>query len=406
MRKSLDTLVSRLCGERIGCHSVLLLSTRHLHRFLASPSVNFVGAAPPMVLQNNRRTVVTPPPLSSTTAGKPSERSQWVCPECGKRFIGEKNLKRHRRQRHFVDFPSEVDEARGVLMAENNALTEELKMLEERVTDLKQAIHAGGNGKAIVSGGAEEVFFSPMVLAAPGGRSTVRCDAPTLRSLRSVQRGRQFAGTGISLFSGVGRVVEQPQLGWLEGELDGESRGPPSLLQFKLLVQGHRERRPGQQQLYRFKILVRHFFSSPDALGIQSSQRMKSNIFTVHKGDVLRVEGEYRLHRSYDVVTKRWVENPCIEALHLGLLSRKNGLDDSHVDTDNLQHKAEVKRRELEKDGESITGGKNSASPLHAQLSSDAPAEHRNATSTSESASTVKKTKISRPRSIQRKNSR
>ncbi|CCW64168.1 unnamed protein product [Phytomonas sp. EM1] len=116
---------------------------------------------------------------------------------------------------------------------------------------------------------------------------------------------------------GIGTVVEGTvRVGQLEGAIAKGTEAPPDVLEFTLEVVAYRERRHGELKRFRNRVVVRYHFRP------HLSERDTSRCarFRVEAGDLLRVQGNYSLHESFDVVSKRLVEHVIVEADMVGVL--------------------------------------------------------------------------------------
>ncbi|KAG5512331.1 hypothetical protein JKF63_07856 [Porcisia hertigi] len=265
----------------------------------------------------------------ANTAPSVPLRDRHACPECGKRFLCESNLVRHRATRHGVQVASAIDVARARLAAHNVQLRQELARVQARVKLLRE-----GPARAAwrEREGAPVDVTIDAASAYPSAVLTGRLmevDEAVERAWRLSGRG---LGTGVSYVNCVGTVLGPVEVGTLRGAAptDGGAEAGPPVLQFVLEAHGYRERRPGQLKMYRAHLLVRYVAGQPyhccghddgtgSAAALSSSPTLQLP-FKVREGDVVRVQGHYALHKSYDMVSKQSIENVVVEADAVGML--------------------------------------------------------------------------------------
>lgn len=248
--------------------------------------------------------------------------SRLRCLECGKAFLHENTLRQHRRTRHLVDLPSPQEERCATLAAENALLEEKLQALRERIKDLQGHPHPPAGDRDCVSSSTD---VSEAFLAAVPSEKVLRDVSPA--TIAEWNSSPKALGTGLSVWHGVGVVVPGTvQLGTLEGFLrshpdgpppstEGDDVPPPRVLQFVLQTVGYKEQRPGQLRLFRNRVTVRYFFDVDEG----------EAPFVVNERDTLAVQGQYAMHKSFDMVSKQLVENVVVEASRIGLLVRGRG---------------------------------------------------------------------------------
>ncbi|KAG5488301.1 hypothetical protein LSCM4_08379 [Leishmania orientalis] len=268
--------------------------------------------------------------VSSSAPSAPScaPRERHLCPECGKRFLCESNLVRHRTTRHGVQVASASEVARAQLAASNAQLQQELVCVQARVKQLREGSDSGSRqerdgGTTVLAEDAAKAYPSALLT----GR-LMEVDAAVERAWRRSGRG---LGTGVSLVDCVGTVIGAVEVGTLRGTApasaaDSVAAGP-RVLQFMLEAHGYRERRPGQLKMYRAHILVRyvawqpyHRYGADDDAPATSPPSTTLLPFKVQEGDLLHVHGHYALHKSYDMVSKQSVESVVLEADAVGML--------------------------------------------------------------------------------------
>ncbi|CAG9567146.1 conserved hypothetical protein [Leishmania major strain Friedlin] len=292
------------CTSGNGCRSIRL----------AAPSPASAGAAAASA------SVTTPTP----SAPAPAQRERHVCPECGKRFLCEPNLVRHRATRHGVQVASATEVARAQIAARNARLQQELARVQARVRQLRDG--GGTAATAVLAVDAASAYPSAVLT----GR-LMQVDEAVERAWRHSGRG---LGTGISFVSCVGTVRGPVEVGTLRGATPASASDSPAagprVLQFVLEAHGYRERRPGQLKMYRSHLLVRyvawqpyHCYGDDDGAGSAAAPCPPATaplLFKVQEGDLLRVQGHYALHSSYDMISKQSVENVVLEADAVGML--------------------------------------------------------------------------------------
>ncbi|AYU75594.1 Mitochondrial processome subunit 5 / MPSS5 [Leishmania donovani] len=292
------------CNSGNGCRSILL----------APPSPASAGAAAASV------SVTTPTPSASA----PARRERHVCPECGKRFLCEPNLARHRATRHGVQVASASEVARAQIAARNARLQQELARVQARVRQLREGSGTAATAELAVD--AASAYPSAVLT----GR-LMEIDEAVERAWRHSGRG---LGTGVSFVSCVGTVRGPVEVGTLRGATPASASDSPAagprVLQFVLEAHGYRERRPGQLKMYRSHLLVRyvawqpyHRYGDDDGAGSAAAPPPPATaplLFKVQEGDLLRVQGHYALHSSYDMISKQSVENVVLEADAVGML--------------------------------------------------------------------------------------
>lgn len=270
----------------------------------------------------------------ATIATTTSLRDRFICPECGKRFLCAANVLQHRTSRHGLRVVTPQESARAVLVAQNAELRRELARRRARVAQLKEddnstnAIssatgsrnsHRSAEENSTVAAAADAVpAVSKSYPSAVLTGQLMEVDAELHEAWR---RSGRALGTGVSFMDCIGTVLGPVQIGTLAGAAAGTAK-PPRLLQFTLEAHGYRERRPGQLKLYRAQMLVRYLPSQPyhEPRCRVDEAKNRDGLFAVREGDVVRVQGHYGLHNSYDMVSKLPVENVVVEADSIGLL--------------------------------------------------------------------------------------
>lgn len=256
----------------------------------------------------------------------------------------------HRRTRHLVHLPTPGEKAHAALEEEIKSLKEQLRDTRSRIESLKKvkasleasqenqvrklratlsSLSGKGTGKPEGDKGDDLPFYPAAKM-----HGCILSNVPD-RVLHEWETNPPERGIGISLsvWMGVGVVVPGTvRFGTLEGfqsnqkptSSPSEKQTPaaPRVLQFKLEVFGYRSRRPGQLKLFRNRIVVRHIF--PEGVTTR-------DLFTVKEGDLLRVQGNYAQHKTYDAVSKSFVENSVVEADTIGLLRRGEPSGDAKV---------------------------------------------------------------------------
>lgn len=124
----------------------------------------------------------------------------------------------------------------------------------------------------------------------------------------------------------------------------------PLVLEGEVETHAYVERAPGQMVLYRQRIPIRciveqeektgshlSFSTSSPSLGVkrepfksgsskEGKRRRQTGLFSVmqqlKEGDVVQVRGQYGLHASFDLVSKRWIENAVVEAEAVTVLQK------------------------------------------------------------------------------------
>lgn len=173
-------------------------------------------------------------------------------------------------------------------------------------------------------------------------------------------------GTGLSNWMAIGKVHGSVKWGYLSGhvrqvkdELQRRSSnkesedhalskgdgtpvlptpepGSPVVAEFTLETHGYLERAPGQMMLHRNRIPVRIIgLQFPEYLtkhaGIDcldepcascSISPLCNVMEELRPGDVVRVRGQYGLHASFDIVSKRLIENVVVEADSVDILQK------------------------------------------------------------------------------------
>ncbi|GET85434.1 hypothetical protein, conserved [Leishmania tarentolae] len=260
---------------------------------------------------------------SASLSRAPAPRERHVCPECRKRFLCEANLLRHRATRHGVQVASASDVARAQVEARNAQLQQELARVQARVRQLREGgdtaarqAHAGATLEH-----ADDTARAAYPSAVLTGR-LMEVDEAVEQAWRHSGRG---LGTGISFGSCIGTVLGPVELGTLRGATPAPTADGPAaellVLQFVLEAHGYRERRPGQLKMYRSHLLVRYVAWQPYHLyGDDDGAGSAPLLFKVQEGDLLRVQGHYALHSSYDMISKQSVENVVLEADAVGML--------------------------------------------------------------------------------------
>ncbi|KAH9577873.1 hypothetical protein LSM04_009205 [Trypanosoma melophagium] len=245
--------------------------------------------------------------VTGKTKGEESLSISFSCPECGKNFLSERNLRQHRRSRHLLSLKSVAQERLEEIRETNSRLQLQLRELRgvntlkdhSFITSSASPPHSNeisqGTGSAIKG----------LAAAVPDGK-TVDISVAQLGRLRD----HQFRlGTTISELRCVGVVEDDVAMGYLNSAngqgVDAEGLGL-EILQFTLRIEGYRQRRVGQLKMYRNCLLV----------------RVVNPQWKIQRGDVLLVSGTYGLHKSYDMVSKQAVENAVLEAGYVGLLQR------------------------------------------------------------------------------------
>ncbi|KAG5488150.1 hypothetical protein LSCM1_08219 [Leishmania martiniquensis] len=262
---------------------------------------------------------------ASASSPAPARRDRYVCPECGKRFLCESNLVRHRAARHGVEVASASEVAQAQLAARNAQLQEELARVQARVKQLRDG---GGSPSQQEHDGATTGLADDAARTYPSAVLTGRLmevDEAVERAWRDSGRG---LGTGVSFMKCVGTVVGPVEVGTLRGTATADSvAAGPRVLQFVIEAHGYQERRPGQLKMYRAHILVRYVAWQPyhrygDDHGATAPAPPSAALlpFKVQEGDVLHVQGHYALHKSYDMVSKQSLENVVVEADAVGML--------------------------------------------------------------------------------------
>ncbi|KPI83423.1 hypothetical protein ABL78_7540 [Leptomonas seymouri] len=244
-------------------------------------------------------------------------RDRFVCPECGKHFLCSANLLRHRSARHGLHVVTPQEAARAELVAKNAELQQELTRLRARVQQLKEEAPSARTASCTAP---DSAATSAMTRAYPSAVPTGQLMDVDEGLAREWQRSGVALGTGISFAHCVGTVRGPVQLGTLAG---APPETAPRVVQFMLETHGYRERRPGQLMMYRAHTPVRYIPSQPyhNEGSLRATDRAAA-LFSVCEGDVVCVQGHYGLHNSYDMVSKRPVENAVIEADVVGLLRR------------------------------------------------------------------------------------
>lgn len=338
VRNTSFALSCRLChGQRSAKHSSATESD--------PSSASSKGATTPTSTTSVEAAFITTAANHVITSSPPATtHNRFRCPECGKRFLCAANLLQHRTRRHGHHVETPQDAAHANLVAQNAALQRELTRLRARVKQLREE-------------------KPPSALPSPTATKTSQLhDPPVATELRSSVEGLEGTktypsailtgqlmevepavwrawqqsgcalGTGVSSLNCVGTVRGPVQIGRLSGS--GEGAGAPRLLQFTLEVHGYRERRPGQLKMYRAHMLVRYIPSQPyhrenhnvrkdNGSKVESGKGVDDEargLFSVKEGDLLRVQGHYGLHNSYDMISKLPVENVVVEADYIGLL--------------------------------------------------------------------------------------
>ncbi|CBZ23063.1 uncharacterized protein [Leishmania mexicana MHOM/GT/2001/U1103] len=262
--------------------------------------------------------------LSAAPSPAPARRNRHVCPECGKRFLCEPNLVRHRTTRHGVQVVSASEVARAQIAARNARLQQELAHVQARVRQLRE----GGGTAATAEPAIDAASAYPSAVLT--GR-LMEVDEGVERAWRDSGRG---LGTGVSFASCIGTVRGPVEVGTLRGATPASTSETPAagprVLQFVLEVHGYRERRPGQLKMYRSHLLVRYVAWQPyhrygDDNGVASAPAPSPPataplLFKVQEGDLLRVQGHYALHSTYDMISTQSVENVVLEADAVGML--------------------------------------------------------------------------------------
>ncbi|KPA73786.1 putative mitochondrial unspecified product [Leptomonas pyrrhocoris] len=272
---------------------------------------------------------------SSSSSVSPPLRDRFVCPECGKRFLCAANLLQHRIARHGLHVVTAEETARAALIAANAELARELARLRALVMQLKgeeqpAVTTTTTTNPNTMTHNASADGASTMTKAYPSAVLTGQLMEVSAGLAREWQRSGLALGTGVSFVSCIGTVRGPVQVGTLAGAAAAAaaSAASPRVVQFTLEAHGYRERRPGQLKMYRAHMLVRYIPSRPyhDKV-IRSSTgetaAAAAALFAVDEGDVVRVQGHYGLHNSYDMVSKLPVENVVVEADFVGLLMRR-----------------------------------------------------------------------------------
>lgn len=175
-------------------------------------------------------------------------------------------------------------------------------------------------------------------------------------------------GTGLSHWMAIGEIYGKVRWGYLSGHLRQEKddtekklgklestdlpsnrenvyvpiaeREAPLVAEFTLETHGYLERTPGQMMLHRNRVPVRIFGmqSSEEAVkghstceNILNTYSLSSVVVDLQPGDTVRVRGQYGLHASFDVVSKRLIENVVVEADSVEVLQKASRADDVSV---------------------------------------------------------------------------
>ncbi|KEG07252.1 hypothetical protein DQ04_10421010 [Trypanosoma grayi] len=245
-------------------------------------------------------------PTEHTAPKKRKEAStQLKCPECGKRFLSVANLQQHRRSRHLVTLTSPAEERLQQLRKTNVELQAKLRELQ-KVNALRADCSSSvrpSHKREDSPGRSETIEHFPAVVP------EVKAVSYSLSELQALQDDHLQLGTGISEIRCVGVVEDDIEVGFLGigTEQEGKDLVPGlEALQFTLRTEGYRQRRVGQLKMYLNRFTV----------------RVMAPRWKAQKGDVVLVAGVYGLHKSYDLVSKKSVENVVVEAGYVGLLER------------------------------------------------------------------------------------
>lgn len=228
-----------------------------------------------------------------------------------------------------------------------DALGEVREMLEEQCgeeedTSSRHAPAVGhreidGCCAAVTQAGGPQTVSKEAVLEYLS-RSTASPAAPSSPFPKSI-------GTCLSHWMAVGVVRGSVKWGHYSGQLrqyaeslranpNDDSALPQLVAEFVVETHGYVERMPGQMMLYRNQVPVRVLFrmvSWPKENGTAQdcveddpwSSSLRSVVRSLKEGDLVQVHGQYGLHASFDVVTRRLVENVVVEADVVSLLSKK-----------------------------------------------------------------------------------
>ncbi|CAD2221237.1 hypothetical protein AGDE_14796 [Angomonas deanei] len=288
-----------------------------MHTAASSSAVRFLSTTP--LLHN-----------SEDLAEKNKKSTHDVfCPECGKRFFSAKNLENHRRSRHqmFIEATLSHEEvAARETNVEVKKLQTELRKLRrdirtskrQRQKEQEDALKKETNDKKDSSSKTP----NPMLYAAALPSTPAAVVTTEVSQSWAAQPHR--VGTN-ARWCAVGKVVGPVEYGVLQAncpaampdyETEGGPPGPPAVLQFSLEVRNHVGRALGQMKLTCAVVCVRYF--------LPQQENGTPVLYSVKEGDLLQVQGYYALHLSWDMVSKRAVENVVVEAEVIRVLHSDN----------------------------------------------------------------------------------
>eukprot|EP00796_Vickermania_ingenoplastis_P010696 gene10696-7429_t len=279
-------------------------------------------------------------PLSCSAA---ADRHAWICPECHKRFLSAATLQRHRATRHAVQQAEAQDALCLAVQQSNSALESHLNTLRLLAKTMRQ-IRTDEASLSVSSSTSAAVH----TIEGENCRAAVPQPGPQTISALMVQQWQdrqkndaplKFLGTGLSHWIGIGVVRGKKKIGRFTGHLiqssiegkvqDGPLQKHPYVLEFVLETHGYMERAPGQMMMFRNHVPVRVVGKCPDSSHQTYSDgcgREEAPSYVMHvatqivEGDLVEVHGQYGVHASFDVVSKKLIENVVVEADMVALI--------------------------------------------------------------------------------------